>query len=43
MIRDELKDGDLFWDVMEGLVTLCAIIGIIAALCFMFGYFWYRG
>ena len=37
-----MKDTNLFWDVMEGLVTLCAIVGIIAALCFMFGYIWYR-
>lgn len=42
MIHDELKDRDLFWDVMEGLVTLAVIIGIVASLCFMFGYFWYR-
>jgi hypothetical protein len=38
---DDLKDRDLFWDVMEGAVTLCAVIGIIATLCFLFGYFWY--
>ena len=38
---DDLKDRDLFWDVMEGLVTLAAIIGIIASLCFVLGYMWY--
>jgi len=42
MIHDEMKDRSLFWDVMEGLVTLCAVIGTIASLCFMFGYIWYR-
>lgn len=41
MINDDLKDSDLFWDVMEGLVTLAALIGIVAAVCFTFGYFWY--
>jgi hypothetical protein len=42
MIHDDLKDRDLFWDVMEGLVTLSMIIGILATLCFLLGYFWYR-
>jgi hypothetical protein len=42
MIHDELKDSDLFWDVMEGLVTLSMIIGILAGICFLFGYFWYQ-
>ena len=42
MIEDDLKERDLFWDVIEELVTLATIIGIIAALCFMFGYIWYR-
>lgn len=41
MIHDDMKDSDLFWDVMEGLVTLAVIIGIIAALCFLLGYMWY--
>jgi hypothetical protein len=41
MINDELKDRDLFWDVMEGLVTLAVVIGLVASLCFMFGYIWY--
>jgi len=36
-----IKERSLFWDVMEGMVILCAIIGTIAALCFSFGYFWY--
>ena len=36
-----LKKRDLFWDVMEGAITLAAIIGTIASLCFMFGYIWY--
>jgi hypothetical protein len=42
MIRDELKESNLFWDVMEGLVTLAVIAGIIASLCFVFGYIWYQ-
>ena len=37
-----MKDTNLFWDVMEGLVTLAVIIGIIVSLCFTFGYIWYR-
>jgi len=36
-----LKERDLFWDVMEGMVLLCALIGIIATVCFAFGYYWY--
>jgi hypothetical protein len=35
-------DRNLFWDVMEGLVTLGVVIGIITSMCFMFGYIWYR-
>jgi hypothetical protein len=42
MIRDDLKDRDLFWDVMEGLVMLATIIGAIASMCFLLGYIWYR-
>lgn len=38
-----LQDRSLFWDVMEGLVTLCAIAGAIATGCFAFGFYWYRG
>jgi hypothetical protein len=34
-------DNELFWDVMEGLVTLAVIIGIIVAFCFVMGYYWY--
>jgi hypothetical protein len=37
-----LRDRDLFWDVMEGLVTLAVVVGVIASLCFMFGYIWYQ-
>ena len=37
----QLKDSDLFWDVMEGMVTLCALIGVIATVCFAFGFYWY--
>jgi hypothetical protein len=37
-----LKERDLFWDVVEGLVTLATIIGIIAVGCMLLGYFWYR-
>jgi hypothetical protein len=32
---------ELLWDVMEGVVTLAVMVGIIATLCFLFGYFWY--
>ena len=42
MIHDDLKEQSLFWDVMEGLVTLAVVIGIVASLCAMFGYLWYR-
>ena len=35
-------DRNLFWEVMEGLVTLATVVGIIAGMCFMFGYIWYR-
>lgn len=42
MIRDDLKDSDLFWDVMEGLVALAVVVGIIASMVCMFGYIWYR-
>jgi hypothetical protein len=41
MIHEDMEDRSLFWDVMEGAVTLLAIVGIIVTLCFMFGYFWY--
>lgn len=40
MIYDK-DERSLFWDVMEGVVTLATIIGIIAALCFLLGYLWY--
>lgn len=36
-----MRDRSLFWDVMEGLVTLAVIIGIIVAFCFAVGYYWY--
>lgn len=42
MIHDDMKERSLFWDVMEGLVTLAVVIGIVASLCAMFGYLWYR-
>jgi hypothetical protein len=42
MIHDDSKDPDLFWDVMDGVVTLATIIGIITSLCFALGYLWYR-
>jgi len=35
------QDNGLFWEVMEGLLTLAVIIGIIAAFCFVMGYYWY--
>jgi hypothetical protein len=37
-----LKDRNLFWDVMEGAVTLAVIVGIVIGMCFVFGYIWYR-
>ena len=37
-----MRNRDLFWDVIEGLVSLSVFVGIIASLCFMFGYIWYR-
>jgi hypothetical protein len=36
-----MRDRSLFWDVMEGLVTLAVIIGIIVTFCFVVGYYWY--
>jgi hypothetical protein len=35
------KEVNLFWDVMEGMVTLCALVGVIAVMCFAFGFYWY--
>jgi hypothetical protein len=37
-----LKERDLFWDVMEGVVTLAVIIGVVAVMCFTFGFVWFR-
>jgi hypothetical protein len=34
-------DRNLFWDVVDDLLTLAMIIGVIATLCFLLGYFWY--
>ena len=34
-------DRNLFWDVIDDLLTLAMIIGVIATLCFLRGYFWY--
>ena len=42
IVHDDMQDRSLFWDVMEGLVALAVIVGIVASLCFMFGYIWYR-
>lgn len=36
------KDDNLFMDVVEGLLTLAMIVGIIASLCVLLGYIWYR-
>ena len=41
-ITQAMKDRNLFWDVMEGLVALATVVGVIAGMCFMFGYIWYR-
>ena len=35
-------DRDLFWDVIEGFITLAFLVGIIAAWCMLLGYIWYR-
>jgi ATP-dependent DNA helicase PIF1 len=42
MVQKYVFQSKVFWDVMEGLVTLSMIIGILAGICFLFGYFWYR-
>lgn len=42
MIDDELEGRSLFWDVMEGFVTLAFVIGLVASLCALFGYIWYQ-
>jgi hypothetical protein len=42
MIHDDMQDRSLFWDVMEGFVTLAFILGLVASLCALFGYIWYR-
>ena len=36
------KNRNLFWDVMEKLIALSVLVGIIASMCFLFGYIWYR-
>ena len=41
MIHDDFKDHSLFLDVMEALVTLSALVGIVASVCFAFGFYWY--
>lgn len=42
MTDDDLEQPSLFWDLVEGLVTMAMIIGILVSMCFMFGYLWYR-
>jgi len=37
----ENTDRNLFWDVIDDLLTLAMIIGVISTLCFFLGYFWY--
>ena len=37
-----LQERSLFWDVMEGFVTLAVIIGVVAVMCFTFGFVWFR-
>lgn len=36
------KNRNLFLDVIEGLISLSVLAGLIASMCFMFGYIWYR-
>jgi hypothetical protein len=38
----ELEYRSIFVDVLEGVITLAVIVGIIASMCMMFGYIWYR-
>jgi hypothetical protein len=38
----DLEYRSIFVDVMEGVITLAVIVGIIASMCMMFGYIWYR-
>jgi hypothetical protein len=39
---EAVKNRSLFWDVMEKLIALSVLVGIIASMCFLFGYIWYR-
>lgn len=40
--KERALDQSLLWDVMERLISLSVLVGIIASMCFLFGYFWYR-
>jgi hypothetical protein len=37
-----MKNRSVFWEVIEGLVSLSVLVGLIASMCFLFGYIWYR-
>lgn len=36
------EDDDLWGDILDGLWTLLALIGMVAAICMVAGYAWYR-
>ena len=39
---DELEETSLWGDILDGLWTLFALIGMFAAICVVAGYAWYR-
>jgi hypothetical protein len=39
---DELEETSLWGDILDGLWTLFALIGMFAAICMVAGYAWYR-
>jgi hypothetical protein len=41
-IAQALKKNSLFWDVMKQLIALSVLVGIVASMCFLFGYIWYQ-
>ena len=41
-LTDEPEQTSLFGEVLDGLWTLFALIGMITAICMVAGYVWYR-
>lgn len=39
---DDPEEPSLLSEVLTGLWTLCAIIGVVAVICMVAGYAWYR-